>query len=367
MANDYYVHGTAPLASSQMLSAPIRNEFDLVTAGFNVFPPLAAGANNLVKTNSLGTALETTPLLVINDAFSLGSTNGTVYSIGITQQINGTFTLPPVSATLSTYNSRANYLYGLTVANDVSDATNDLDIAVGSGISTESTIANRVVMTLSSALVKRADATWVTGTNQGGRTSSVALADGGWHVYLIRVAGVDDVGFDTSASGANLVTDHGATNVRRIASVSRIAGAWQQFIQRNNTFLLKTINSSNSTLNPGTSEQAAGPTANTYPVLAQNDFYICAHGGVDNTAVGGSPATVYVWHRLSGGLDLAATEANHWSLISQGRAFGRAMLKLRNTGTLGTIRYRLSASDATTRFRVTFTAWVDGRGRRRDF
>ena len=367
MANDYYVHGTAPLASSQMLSAPIRNEFDLVTAGFNKFPPLAAGAGTLVKTNSLGTALETTGLLVIDTAFAFGSTNGTVYSIAITQQINGSFTLPPVSATLSTYNSRAGYLYGLTVANNTTDATNDLDIAIGSCLSTDNTtIANRVVLTLSSALVKRADATWVTGTNQGGRTSSVALADGTWHVYAIRVAGVDDVGFDTSTTGANLITDHGATHVRRIASIPRIAGVWQQFVQRDDTFLFKTIVSVTGGLNPGTAEVALGPPANTYPNLTQTDFWLCFHVGVDNTAGGGSPATVYLFHRISGGTDQAATETNHFSLISQGRAFGRSVLKLKNTGTLGSIRYRLSASDATTRVRFTHTAWADGRGRRRD-
>lgn len=367
MANDYYVHGTVPVSSSQMLSAPIRNEFDLVTAGFNKFPPLAAGAGNLVKTNSLGTALDTTGLLVLNTAFACGSTNGAVYSIVLTQQINGTFTLPPESATLSTYNSRAGYLYGLTVANNTTDATNDLDIAAGSCLSTDNTtIANRVVLTLSTALVKRLDATWVTGTNQGGRASSAALADGTWHVYMIRVAGVDDVGFDTSTTGANLVTDHGATHVRRIASVPRIAGAWQQFVQRDDTFLLKTIVSVTGGLNPGTAEVAIGPTANTYPTLIpQSDNWITFYSGIDNT--GGSPATVYVYYRQSGGTDQAATEANHTSLISIAGQFGcRAMLKLKNTGTLGGVRHRLSASNATTRMRMVHTAWVDGRGRRRD-
>jgi len=57
-----------------------------------------------------------------------------------------------------------NYLTGLKLSNNVSDATNDIDIAAG--IAADST--NSLMMALSSAITKRLDAAWVVGTNQGG-------------------------------------------------------------------------------------------------------------------------------------------------------------------------------------------------------
>ncbi len=70
------------------------------------------------------------------------------------------------------------------------------------------------------ALIKRIDASWVTGTNQGGLSSSLTVANTTWyHVFAIKVAGVDDVGFDTSFTAANLIADHSATAYRYLWSV----------------------------------------------------------------------------------------------------------------------------------------------------
>ena len=58
-----------------------------------------------------------------------------------------------------------------------------------------------------------------------------------YHVFAIRVGGVDDVGFDTSVTGTNLVTDHSATHVRRIGSVLRESAALVPFTQQGDKFL----------------------------------------------------------------------------------------------------------------------------------
>jgi len=74
-------------------------------------------------------------------------------------------------------------------------------------------------------MTKRLDASWAVGTNQGGLSSSLTIANTDYYMHAIRVAGVDDVGFDTSASGANLIADHAATKIRLIGYFKRSGGA----------------------------------------------------------------------------------------------------------------------------------------------
>lgn len=108
------------------------------------------------------------------------------------------------------------YKYGLTLSNNGIDSDHDIDIAVGSCRDS----ANGANLDITSALTKQIDASWVTGTNQGGLSSSLTVANSTWyHVFVITVAGVDDIGFDTSITAANLVSDHVATAYRRIGSV----------------------------------------------------------------------------------------------------------------------------------------------------
>lgn len=114
------------------------------------------------------------------------------------------------------------HIEGLTWGNNAGDVTNDIDIAVGSATSTHATPASRVTLVLGTALIKKIDAAWVTGTNQGGLSSSLTLTnDTTYFVHLIRVAGVDDIGFDTSITAATLIADHAATHFRMIGMVRR--------------------------------------------------------------------------------------------------------------------------------------------------
>lgn len=113
---------------------------------------------------------------------------------------------------------------GLLFSNNAGDATNDIDIAVGECANSTTTASSRVLMRITTALTKRLDASWVTGTNQGGLSSSLTIGNNPYYVFVIRVAGVDDVGFDTSEVAANLITDHGATHFRRIGWIQRTGG-----------------------------------------------------------------------------------------------------------------------------------------------
>lgn len=108
------------------------------------------------------------------------------------------------------------YLAGLQTTNNSTDSDHDIDVAVGEcrGSDDDEDIV------LSSALTKQIDASWAAGTNAGGLSSSLTLsADTWYHVHAINVGGSADIGFDTSITAANLVTDHSATAYRRICSV----------------------------------------------------------------------------------------------------------------------------------------------------
>jgi len=110
------------------------------------------------------------------------------------------------------------YLSGVGLSNNSSDSEHDIDIAVGEARDT----ANGVDLTVSSTLTKRIDATWASGSGNGGMANGVSLSTNTWyHVYLVELdAGGTDAGFDTSTTAANLVATSGvASAYRRIGSV----------------------------------------------------------------------------------------------------------------------------------------------------
>lgn len=126
---------------------------------------------------------------------------------------------------------------GLTLSNNATDATNDIDIAVG--VTRET--ADTVNLAVTSAIGKQLDVSWATGgtpgTPTGGLSSSLTLTNDTWyHAIAGKVSGTVEVGFDTSITGANLVTDHSFTNTRRIGSVRRGTAANALFLQWGDRF-----------------------------------------------------------------------------------------------------------------------------------
>lgn len=154
-----------------------------------------------------------------------------------------------------------NYLTGMQLSNGT-DADHDIDITAGECRGSDDD--EDIVL---SAITKRGDATWVAGTGNGGLSSSLtALAANTWyHVIAGNVGGSGDVGFDTDVAGANLVTDHSFTAVRRIGSFltdgttpGNIIGFWQ-----NGDDFGWTDPSQDYSADPGTSEVSTTLTVPT--------------------------------------------------------------------------------------------------------
>lgn len=101
-------------------------------------------------------------------------------------------------------------IQGLTYSNNGSDATNDIDIAVGGAMDSTSVR----MMVLGTALTKKIDAAWAVGNNQGGLDTGSA-SDTDYYIWLINRSDTDvtDVLFSTSATSPTMPSGY---NYRRL-------------------------------------------------------------------------------------------------------------------------------------------------------
>lgn len=353
MANSYYNHGTTPITLSASSSALIRAELDAVTAGFDKFPTLAANGNKVLVINGAGTAITVTTgqLILGGNLTTTGAFNTT-----FVQQANVTITLPAVSGLLATGDEmNQGGLWGLTLSNNTTDPTNDLDIQPGGAASGDATIGNVTYMQLNAVMTKQLDATWAAGTGAGGRTSSKAINNETWHVFLMIVSGAVDVGFDNDPQGDNLIADHGATKVRRIGSIPREGGAFLPFLQRYDFFWRDVPINIFSTNNPGTAAVTTVhlKTPENLVTEAIVNFYYN-----DTTPT----VTKYALLSSMDMTDTAPTETVSTMSVDPAATVCSSMHYVK-TNTLGQIRYRLNASDADVTVKLMTHGWIDQRGR----
>lgn len=127
-------------------------------------------------------------------------------------------------------------LYGLTLSNNAGDATNDIGIAIGEA--RDRTDAQDIK--LLSALIKRIDASFTAGTNQGCMNTG-AVADNTWyeiHLILDTAGPTVDVMCTTTDNRATLPT--GYDNQRQIGWVRRGSATNLAFTQIDDYFTLTT-------------------------------------------------------------------------------------------------------------------------------
>lgn len=144
----------------------------------------------------------TDTLTTRGDLLTRGASGYTRLAIGSTGKV---LTSDGVDASWATPIITRDYIQGLTYSNNVSDATNDIDIAVGSAMDG----TNARMLVLSAALTKRLDATWAVGTNQGGLDTG-SIADTDYYIWEIERSdtGVVDALFSTSATAPTMPTNY---------------------------------------------------------------------------------------------------------------------------------------------------------------
>lgn len=238
------------------------------------------------------------------------------------------------------------HIFGLTLSNNGTDATNDIDIAAGEAASTET---NPVLMVLASALTKRLDAAWAVGTNQGGLDTG-SIANTTYHVWLIQRSdtGVVDALFSTSATSPTMPTNY--DRKRRIGSVMRASAAIRAFKQDGDVFSLTTgVVDRNSTA-------AYSSALLTLTVPAGIEcFPLCTHAahvntGTINQALGSASA------------GSTTAQVNGISDTNYGRN-DSANLPIFKTNTSSQLYYSQAVADTLIAASITTVGWVDTRGK----
>jgi hypothetical protein len=242
------------------------------------------------------------------------------------------------------------HLSGLTLSNNVTDATNDIDITEGKARADD----DAADIVLPSGITKRLDAAWAVGTNQGGLDTGT-ISNITYHVWLIERSdtGVVDVLFSASASAPTMPSNY--DKKRRLGSILRIAGAILPFTQYADNFRLKTAVLDYSQNAPGTSAITLqlNRVPSGLPVMAhlfgqaENDTSVQAILLTALTDTDQTPTTAT-------GLSQSGS-----SSASDGM-FGEVFVP---TDASAQIRARVANSSANADIRIWTRGWIDRRGR----
>jgi hypothetical protein len=244
-------------------------------------------------------------------------------------------------------------LWGLTLSNNGTDATNDIDIAAGTAIDS----TNAQFMTLASALTKRLDATWSVGTGNGGLDTGT-IANATYHVWLIMRSdtGVVDALFSTSATSPTMPANYDFR--RRIGSIVRASATIRAFAQIGDVFTWSVPIQDISALNPGTSAVTATLSVPTGIVVRAE---IVAQYLPSNSYASDSYMLVTALTQTN-----STPSSSLYHLVVQvdnNAGVGTGVSLLVATNTSGQIRYRVSQSDAALTVNIITIGWIDTRGR----
>jgi hypothetical protein len=204
--------GTTPQQPNSVISSSMFNAFaDDVAQTFNTVQPIVYGGtgSNDLKLTDTDFGIKDN-----GDPTKIGQFNASGLPPGTTR----TYDLPYYSGTLGLVSDIRGQIYGLTLSNNVTDPTNDIDIAAGSAVDSTGVVS----MLLASSLTKRLDAAWAVGNNQGGLDTG-SVGNNVYYVWLIRRpdTGVVDVLFSLSNTAPTMPTNY--TQKEIIGSFSRIA------------------------------------------------------------------------------------------------------------------------------------------------
>lgn len=244
------------------------------------------------------------------------------------------------------------FLWGLTLSNNGTDATNDIDIAAGSCASDDATDANRVLLN-PGAMTKQLDIAWAAGSAAGGRISSEALANGTWHVYAFRRSGgTDDYCFSQSLTPT---LPDGGTNKRRIGSILRESAAIVGFVQDGDYFRRKASVLDVSANNPG-----IAAVLRTLSVPTGLKLFAIFNVSVTQSATTGRP---YFSDPDANDEAPSLTASPLYNAGDNAISGGTGVELSIRTNTSAQVRSRCGGSDANVNLYVATLGWMDSRGR----
>jgi hypothetical protein len=226
--------GRAAIWISGSYKIVVKTSADVTISTTDNITSFASGAVGTTVTDTGFTVQNASDLTKQFQFLLSGLTTGTT-TVGTVPDGNFTFgTKANIDARVTIAAMTDKVLYGLTLSNNGSDATNDIDIAAGACVSDDGT----TIMTLS-AITKRLDASWAVGTNQGGLDTG-SIANATYHLWVINRpdTNVTDVLFSTSASSPTMPSNY--TKKKCIGSIVRASAAILAFDQHGNEFILDT-------------------------------------------------------------------------------------------------------------------------------
>ncbi|MGN7829531.1 hypothetical protein ACTJJ8_22625 [Agrobacterium radiobacter] len=238
-------------------------------------------------------------------------------------------------------------LNGLTLSNNATDATNDIDFAAGVCAS-ESAVA--AVMSHSSGTAQL-DVAF--GTGNGGRFDS-AISDGTWHCFVISNGTTVSRGFSKSLDPtAQPNYPSGYTRYRRVGSIVRVSGVIKGFVQNGDDFLWKATVNDVADTSPGTAAKTRTLTVPTgVPVDARLRVLV----------VGVNQAFRTIVSSLSQNDEAAGTNSNAGGIMS-GVPNGQVATSIVvRTNTSGQIRSRGEAASGSEIY-INTEGYTDRRGR----
>lgn len=181
-------------------------------SGTAVIAFISSGADILIPVNNLADLPDADEALTNLGGTTVGKALFTATDAAAARTATGVDKLAPKG-----------HLWGLTLSNNASDATNDIDIAAG-----EASDSSGNLMVLASGITKRLDASWAVGSGNGGLDTG-SIANGTYHIWLIQRSdtGVVDALFSTSPSAPTMPTNY--DRKRRIGSIVRASGSIRPF------------------------------------------------------------------------------------------------------------------------------------------
>ncbi|MBB4235034.1 hypothetical protein [Rhizobium esperanzae] len=239
------------------------------------------------------------------------------------------------------------YLFGGEISNNVTDLTNDLDIAAGVAATDDAAPG----MMVWSAVTRQLDVAY--GTGNGGRFDS-AIADGTWHIFACTNGTLVAIGMSQSLNPTGAANyPSGYTKYRRLGSRVRISGAWRRVVQRGDRHMLldplpQTGNPIAVTTSAALLALSAIPTGIEVDALFEVSY-------TSATVSAGAEITSPLVNDAAPGAGNAGSNVGHIQVTNQ---YTAGSLRVR-TNTSGQVRHRGGASG---NMYIAVHGWFDDRG-----